>query len=67
MRKVPLLYIFGTLYGIVILWTLHYVSKTKNLEETEEEFSLELEENLKLIDDKDQVESLYCINKKTKR
>ena len=65
MRKVPLLYLSGTVYAILLLWTLHYCNYIgKNADSGEdggsEKFSLNLEENLRVIDDKKQVNGCYC-------
>jgi len=65
MRYVPLLYLAGTVYAVILLWTLHYSSyvvKTADYgkEGETEELSFNLEENLKLIDDKKQIQSVLC-------
>merc|ERR1719369_1855277 len=65
MRYVPLLYLSGTVYAVILLWILHYstyVVKTADYgkEGETEELSFNLEENLKLIDDKKQIQSVLC-------
>ena len=67
MRKVPLLYLSGTVYAILLLWTLHYCNYIgKNADSGEdggnEDFSFNLEENLRLIDDKKQVKWILFSN-----
>ena len=64
MRKAPLLYLSGTVYAVLLLWVLlysNYVRKTADFgkDEGTEEFSLDLEEKLRLFDDKKKVNRYF--------
>ena len=66
MRKAPLLYLSGTVYAVLLLWVLlysNYVRKTADFgkDEGTEEFSLDLEEKLRLFDDKKKVNRYFFL------
>jgi len=63
--KITAVYIVGFIWTITLLWTMHsfkFVGKFKAYNETggTEEFKLNLEENLRLIDDKEEIRSVLC-------